>query len=453
MTYKEAIMYIKQAEKYGSVLGLDSMRTLLSGLGNPEDKLKFVHIAGTNGKGSTSAFIANILATAGYRTGRFISPSVFDYLEKIQITQPDTKKKDSRNESNFSVITQYIMEDEVAEYTEKISKVCQDMVKMGLSHPTVFEMETAMAMLYFVKRKCDIVVMEVGLGGRLDATNVIRTTVCSVITSISMDHMAVLGNTLEQIAAEKAGIIKPDIPVVSYQQDVRAAKIIGETAKINNATLITADFSKISVKDFSLEGTEFTYDNSENLKIRLLGENQVKNAVVALLTAKALKLKGYSISGEQIRRGLFHTTWRGRFEILKHNPLFIIDGAHNEDAARALAQNLRLYFNGRKIFFILGVLADKDYNAVLRHTASYATRIYTITPNNRRGLNSGILSKAATNYHKAVVDARNVSNAISLAYQAAGKEDVIIAFGSLSYLKEVYHELGIVPFKKTFELI
>jgi dihydrofolate synthase/folylpolyglutamate synthase len=435
MTYEEASRYLKNAEQYGSVLGLNSMSSLLEGIGDPQDKLKFVHIAGTNGKGSTAAFISNILAEAGYRIGRYISPSVFEYFEKIQISESDKVNE------NSPVITQYIKKEEIAEYIDKIRVVCEDMTEKGLSHPTIFEIETAMAMLHFVKERCDIVVLEVGLGGRLDATNVITTTVCSVITSISMDHMNYLGNTLEQIAAEKAGIIKPGIPVVTYDQDVRVMQVIKEAAELNKSDFNPADFTKIVIKDITIKGTEFSYENSESLTIKLLGENQVKNAVVAILAAKVLTSQGYVISNKHISAGLINSKWKGRFEILKEKPLFLIDGAHNEDAAISLAQNIKLYFAGRRIIFIIGVLMDKDYDAVLRHTAAFAERIYTITPQNIRGLNAGILAEAAKKYCTRVMNAGTVSNAVFQSYEVAGEEDVIIAFGSLSYLNEVYEEL------------
>jgi dihydrofolate synthase/folylpolyglutamate synthase len=433
MTFEEAYGFLKASEQYGSVLGLESMRMLLERLDNPHNRLKFVHVAGTNGKGSTAAYLANILAAAGFRVGRYISPSVFSYFEKIQISWSDKMIN-----GKTAVNTDYIKEAEVSGYIERISKACASMTEDGLFHPTVFEIETAMAMLHFVNRNCDIVVLEVGLGGRLDATNVITTTVCSVITSISMDHMHILGNTLEEIAAEKAGIIKPGIPVVSYEQDEKATEVIKETCKSNNSVLTTADFNKILVNEQNISGTVFSYENLVNLKIKLLGENQVKNAVVAVLTIKTLQALGYTISEENIRNGLLYTRWRGRFEVVKDKPLFIIDGAHNEAAAISLAENIKIYFPHRRILFIMGVLADKDYDAVLKHTAPYADRIYTITPDNIRGLSSKVLAKAAEKYCRRVIDAGTVSDAVLQAYQVADEEDVLIAFGSLSYLEEVY---------------
>lgn len=438
MTYEEASGFIKNAEHYGSVLGLESMSRLLLGLGNPQNRLKFVHIAGTNGKGSTTAFITGILAEAGFRIGRYISPAVLSYFEKIQITW-----KGKSDPENVPAATKYITREEIAEYIDKIRKVCEAMVSEGLPHPTVFEIETAMAMLHFLKKQCDIIVLEVGLGGRLDATNVITTTVCSVITSISMDHMQILGNTIEQIAAEKAGIIKPGIPVVTYDQDGRAMEVIKKTSIQNEAALTAADFREIRVKVLGIGETVFSYKNSTDLKIKLLGENQVRNAIVAILTAEVLRNRGYKISDENIRTGLFHTSWRGRFEIIKENPFFIIDGAHNEDAAISLAHNIHTYFGDRKRIFILGVLADKDYEAILKYTAPLADRIYTITPRNTRGLDAHVLSETAVKYCSQAVDAGSVSKAVRQAFEAAAEEDVIIAFGSLSYLHEIYEVLGV----------
>ncbi len=436
MTYKEAIEFIENSNQYGSVLGLDSMITLLEGLGNPQDQLKFVHVAGTNGKGSTAAYIATILVAAGYLVGRYISPSVFEYREKIQIS----RKQESIGEGN-PVTTEYISTTGIADCIDKIKDVCAHMVEIGMPHPTIFEIETAMAMMYFLQKDCDIIVLEVGLGGRLDATNVIHTTECAVITSISMDHMQILGNTLEQIATEKAGIIKPGIQVVSYEQEPEAETIIKQISKQNKASLTIATFNRIIIEEQGIEGTVFSYEDLGKVQIKLLGENQVKNAVVAILAVKALKKMGYTVTDENIRNGLYHTKWRGRFEIIRYKPLFLVDGAHNEDAAISLAKNLKLYFLNKRIIFIMGVLADKDYDAVLRHTGSFAEAIITITPNNSRGLSSEILAEAARKYNKQVINADKVSNAIKLAYDAADEDTVIIAFGSLSYLHEVYDNL------------
>ncbi len=438
MTYKEASEFLKTSESYGSVLGLETMKALLYRLGNPQDDLKFVHIAGTNGKGSTAAYISNILAVAGYRVGRYISPSVFSYFEKIQISWTANK------EDKPAVLTEYISEMDVAYRAGQIKQVCEAMAAEGLPHPTLFEIETAMAMLHFKDKQCGIVVLEVGLGGRLDATNVITTTECAVITSISMDHMHILGNSISCIAAEKAGIIKHGVPVVSYDQATEAKKVIVSVSTEMEAPLTIADFDCIEITAQNVEGTEFSYQNRKHFKIKLLGENQVKNAVVAITAVDTLKSLGYSITEDIIRNGLIQTNWRGRFEAVKEKPLFLIDGTHNEDAAISLEKNINIYFAGRRILFIMGVLADKDYDAVLKHTAIHADRIFTITPKNARGLQSDKLAETAGKYCSRVIDAGSVKRAVKLAYEAAKEEDVIIAFGSLSYLKEVYEELGVV---------
>jgi dihydrofolate synthase/folylpolyglutamate synthase len=296
--------------------------------------------------------------------------------------------------------------------------------------------------MYFLQQDCNIVVLEVGLGGRLDATNVITTTECAVITSISMDHMNILGNNIEQIALEKAGIIKPGISVVSYQQAEEVRKVIELVSDENHASLETADFNKIEVEKQGLNGTTFSYDEIRKVQIRLLGEYQVKNAVTAILAVKAMRRLGYNISEEDIQTGLYQTSWTGRFEIIRNKPLFLIDGAHNDDAALELAKNIEMYFSNKRILYILGVLADKDYDAILKRTGSYAERIITITPNNSRGLPSDKLAQTAKKYCSNVIDAGDVTKAIEKAYEAAGQDDVIIAFGSLSYLKEVYEYFG-----------
>ena len=330
MNYNEAMAYLEDSNRYGSVLGLDSMKALLDRLGNPQDRLKFVHIAGTNGKGSTAAFIASILATAGYRVGRYISPAVFGYKEKIQISERNQTKDSSQMLMEPPFVTKYIKESNIAEYMDSIKRACDDMTSSGMPHPTIFEIETAMAMLHFLQKKCDVVVLEVGLGGRLDATNIITNTECAVITSISMDHMHILGNTLEQIAAEKAGIIKTGIEVISYEQKPEAENVIRKVCIENQAKFTEANFNHISIIKQDLEGTTFSYEDINNIHIHLLGKNQVKNAVVAILAVKALQRLGYKISEEDMHTGLFVTQWSGRFEIIKTNPYFIIDGAPSQ---------------------------------------------------------------------------------------------------------------------------
>jgi dihydrofolate synthase/folylpolyglutamate synthase len=433
VTFEEAMHFLIKANQYGSVLGLENMQRLLNYLGNPQDKLKFIHIAGTNGKGSTTAFIANIMADSGYRVGRYISPSVFCYREIIQISY----KKGHFNDENF-ITTEYISEKGIIDGVSIIKAACNSMVEEGYPHPTSFEIETAMAFLYFLEQNCDLVVLEVGLGGRLDATNIIKTTLCAVFTSISMDHMQILGDTLEKIAFEKAGIIKSGIQVISYDQTPEAEKVIETVCRLNHAELTKADFGQISITEQTIERTVFSYQDCKGLQIHLLGENQVKNAVLALLTVRALQKTGFTVTDKDIRNGLFHTSWRGRLEVIQSRPLFLIDGAHNEDAAKSLAKNIEIYFANKRIIYIIGVLADKDFSAVLEHTGIYAERIITVTPANSRALPSAKLAETARRYCNHVIDADKVTIAIETALQVAEEDDVIIAFGSLSYLNEVY---------------
>jgi len=433
MTFTEAMEYIYSTQKYGSVLGLESMKHLLEELNNPEEELKFVHIGGTNGKGSTGAFIGTVLAVSGYRVGRYISPSVLGYEEKIQTLSYDGER----------LLTSNIKEDQVLKAIKEIKSACDRMVEKGHKHPTTFEIETAMSFLHFKDTKCDITVIEVGMGGRLDATNVIQNVLCSVITSISMDHMDYLGDTLEKIATEKAGIIKPFVPVVSYEQQEEVKNVLKETCDSKNTSFVMADFSDVKIITEDLVGTTFHYQNYKELFIALLGENQVYNGVVALHAIDELIKKGYIISEKQIREGFRLTKWRGRFEVIKEHPTIIVDGAHNEDAARVLAHNIELYFKGKHLTFIMGVLKDKDYESILQHTASYANTIITITPNNNRGLPSSELAKVAREYCYHVIDGETISKALELTLEEVDKEAVVIIFGSLSFLGDIYKELAI----------
>lgn len=428
MTYEEARQFIDEANRYGSKLGLETVKELLRRLGDPQDKLKVIHVAGTNGKGSTTAFISNILAAQGYLTGRYISPSVFTYREKIQVI----KREDSDRQN-----IEYITKEGVSRAIELIKDVCKEMISEGWDHPTSFEIETAMAMLYFTWLQVDFAVIEVGLGGRLDATNVFKQPVCCVITSISMDHMEYLGDTLEKIAAEKAGIIKRSVPVATCNTAPEVFSVLAKTCLELGADLNLVTDQEISDVLYTPERTTFTMDG-QSYAIRLLGKYQIMNALLAIQAARLIRQSGYPISDEAVRRGLLQTKWSGRFELIKKEPYIVIDGAHNADAALCLKETVEIYFTGRKLIYIMGVLADKDYHSVLRITASLAEVIITITPVNSRALASGLLATEARKYTSAeIIDADNVSQALKLAYEIAGKEDVILAFGSLSFLGEL----------------
>lgn len=424
MNYREAMEYVEALKQYGSVPGLDNIGRLCERLGNPQDELKFVHIAGTNGKGSVLAYVSTILQTAGYKVGRYLSPTIFDYRERFQI--------------NGKPITQAGL----CKYLEQAKQAADRMAAEELPHPTLFEMETAVAFLYFLDQKCDIVVLETGLGGRLDATNIIHTTVCSVFASISMDHMAVLGESLEEIATEKAGIIKEKGCVVSIRQKPEAMQVIKQTAAKKKNRLLIADVSRAKQVKYGLKTQHFSYDKYKNLTISMAGQYQIDNAVLAVEVIGALQKEGFPVAEKALREGLLQTSWTGRFSMIGQKPLFIADGAHNEDAAARLAESLRFYFTNRRIIYIMGVLKDKEYDKIIRQTYELAEHIITVTPpNNERALHAYELAQNVREYHESVTVADSLQEAVEIAYLLAGRdrETVVIAFGSLSYLGELIH--------------
>ena len=422
MNYREAMEYIEQLKPLGSVMGLESIRSLCRRLGNPQNRLKFVHIAGTNGKGSVLSYISTVLQAAGYKVGRYISPAVLDYRERFQV--------DGR----------MIIQSGLCKYLEAVRKAAQEMVEAGETHPTLFEVETAAAFLYFLDKGCDIVVLETGLGGSLDATNVIDTTVAAVFTSISMDHMEILGESLEQIALAKAGIIKNKCYVISAKQQPEVMKVLRQAAAFRRAKFFTADAAKAKHVKSGVTKQHFSYDKYKNLEISMLGQFQIENAVVAVETITMLGRCGFPVPEEKLREGMMQAKWPGRFQVIGKKPFFIADGAHNEDAARKLVESIRFYYPDRKIIFIMGMLRDKEYDKVIRITFALAKHIITVTPPIReRALSAYELAQAAGEYHDSVTVADSVQEAVEIAYLLAGedKDTVIIAFGSLSYLGEL----------------
>lgn len=420
MNEKQTMEYIESLNQYGSVLGLENMVCLLNLLGNPQEELSFVHIAGTNGKGSVLAYVSTILYKAGYKVGRYVSPTVVDYRERIQINGKMISKKD------------------LCVYVELLKNACDQMVQDGKPHPTPFEVETAMAFVYFAKKQCDIVVLETGLGGRLDATNVIRNTITSVITSVSMDHMAILGNSLEKIANEKCGIIKENSSLVTLKQKSEVEKVIIEFCDKLNCELIISDKNNVKVTKSNLEKQVFCYKTYKNLEISLVGQTQIENVALAIDVIETLQKKGYTISEKALRQGLKETKWHGRFEVLAKKPYFIVDGAHNEDAAEKLAHSIQFYFTNKRIIYIMGVLRDKEYEKVIQKTYSYASHIITVTPpKNPRALPAYDLALTAKDYHDSVTVADSLEEAVEMAYLLSDKDSVIITFGSLSYLGRI----------------
>ena len=426
MNYEEAMNFIQNTNKFGSVLGLDNIRELLERLGNPQDQLRVVHIAGTNGKGSTLAFLAGIFRESGYRAGRYVSPASFSYEERFRINEENISKKD------------------LCFYMEKIKNVAEEMVKDGLSHPTMFEIETALSFLYFLDKKVDVVLLETGMGGRLDATNVVKKPIPTVIASIGMDHMQFLGDTLEKIASEKAGIIKEGCPVISYDNTKEVNEVIKNKAKQMHAKVTFVNSAGIRVLQESLNGESFSYRSSdgrwyEKIEIPLLGRHQINNAALALETLNVIK-NYYCISDFQTEDGMRKTIWRGRIEILEREPMVICDGAHNPDGAKSLLSFLQNNFTNQRLIYIMGVLSDKDYEQMVQILAPAADKIYTVAPDNPRALSSRELCNCISKYHQNVEERQRLAECLSEVRQKAEKDDVIIICGTLSFQNELINQ-------------
>ena len=418
MNYDEAIAYIFGKNWRGSKLGLSRTRELLSRLGNPQDALKLIHVAGTNGKGSVCAMLSAILRQCGYRVGLYTSPAIRGFHERIQVDGGA------------------ISGAELAEITTDISRYADSME----DRPTEFELVTAIGMEYFKRKACDFVVLEVGLGGALDSTNVIRTPEAAVITAIDYDHMRELGGTMEHIAAAKAGIIKPGGDVIFYGNNNIAEKVIAAKCAEQNAHLTVADFSSIHIQKSGIEGITFNYSVGKrqlrNLFVPLAGTYQVYNAALALTAIERLSQK-YEIPEKAIYQGLARVKWPGRFELLSKAPIFIADGAHNPHGIRGTAQSLAQYFPGKKVRLILGVMADKDVNQMLDAILPQAESVYAVTPQNPRAMDSRELAEKISLCGISAKACGSVTEGVRTAFSEASRQDTICALGSLYMYSEI----------------
>ena len=426
MNFIEAKTSIDSLSRFGSVLVLENIYELLSRLDNPQDKLKVIHVAGTNGKGSTIAYLSSILTAASYKTGKYTSPVVFEYLEKYQI--------DGQN----------ISEQVFADIAQKVLKAVDDMVSEGKGQPTIFEVETAMAYLYFYESDCDVAIIETGMGGDMDATNVCSKVLASVIVSISLDHIGFLGDTIEEIARHKAGIIKRNCPVIIYGQSTEVIRVIEEVATSLNAPFVVSKTDDVEEYPFIYK-TDSGYIY-EGLAPSLMGTYQLKNLATVLEVVEQLKKQGFDIGLEAVKYGVNNAVWHGRFEKINDNPLFIIDGAHNPGAVRELRQTIERYYPKKKWIFIMGVLADKDFTREADMLSGMAKVVITVTPDNPRALPAKDLADAVT--RSAVAEdisvAESVKDAVKVAfdkYSLLGEDAAILAFGSLSYLSKLRDEL------------
>lgn len=446
MTYREAIDYINTIGQKGSVLGLSSITELLSRLGDPQEDLYIIHVAGTNGKGSICTFLEMLYREEGKRVGRYISPTIHEYLERFQING------------------EYMAENVFAEILTRVDKVIADMRNDGCELPTAFEIETAIAFLYFAAENVDVVILEVGMGGREDATNVIKKPACSIFSNIGMDHMQFLGDTLEHIAYEKAGIIKRGCPVVCYPGDERAIEVLrdefrkvnceGESAENNTDSISVgslegnkngvwgefsvSDTSQLEILSETLDGSIFIYKGDE-YSISLAGRYQIYNAITAI-DAKLM------LDGHLIKEALAKARWEGRFNKICDNPVFIKDGAHNVQGVEALKESLNMHFTNTRFIFIIGVLRDKEYEKMMELLCPMAEACYLIKPQNARGLETDVLSQVVGRYCDDVTECRTVDEAVNMAFDKwrgmtgtsqKGKAAVIVAWGSLSYIGDV----------------
>ncbi len=416
MYYDEAISFIREnTNKYG-IKDAKFIRSILALLGSPQDKLKFVHAAGTNGKGSTCKIINNILISASLKTGLFISPHLIKMNERITVNNEEISDEDVESLS-FDIM--------------KASKECGYI-------PSEFEFYTIMAMCYFYEKKCDIVVLETGLGGQYDATNCILKSEVSVICKLGLDHTKILGDTIEKITEEKCGIIKENSCVVTGKQEESAEDIIKETVKNKSSKLYFSEYNKIYDRKICDRYQLLSYKNIKGIKFHLNGEYQLYNLAVAIKAIEVLIEKGYKIDDSAIKKGIESSIWHGRFEILSENPVFIADVSHNPQGALVLSKSLKEKYKNKKIIFIIGLLKDKNFEGIMDNIIPLAKDIITVTPESERAYTSFELSdKILSVYGKNSFSEKTIEDGIKKAMKIADKDDVVCAFGSFYFVGDV----------------
>ena len=410
-----SLSYIHGLYRKGAKPGLAREQQLLALLGNPEKELQFIHIAGTNGKGSTAAMTASILHKAGYRTGLFTSPYIYRFNERIQLSGQQIPDKD------------------VVRLTKKVRALAETMPEP----PTEFEFVTAMAMEYYREQKADIVVLEVGMGGLNDATNVIPAPQVAVITNIGLDHTDALGDTVEKIAANKAGIFKEGCHAVVYRGSAGVEAVYEAICAEKKIPLKKADFDSLQSVSHDLFGQVFHCGSRKNLTLPLLGDHQKHNAAVVLAVADALIARGWKITEEHIYEGIRDVSWPGRFDIVSREPLFIIDGGHNPQCIEALVKNIRDYLTGRRVIALTGVLADKDYGEMFRPVMALVDSFVCITPDNPRKLEAAELAEHLRRAGAKAVACENVRRGVQTAKELAGDQGAVLCFGSLYSIGDI----------------
>ena len=415
MDYKEALEYIESIGHFGSKPGLERVTELLKKLGNPQEGLKYIHVAGTNGKGSCASMTASVLKAAGYKTGLFTSPYLYRFNERMQINGKD------------------IGDEALAQLVERVKPLAEAMD----DHPTEFEIITAAAFLWYKEENCDVVVLEVGLGGRFDATNIIGAPEVAVIMNIGLDHTEILGDTLEKIAFEKAGIIKPGCDVVMYQQQESVMDVVRARCDEVGAALHVADFSAVKGEFDSVFGQTFSY-KGEPYALPLLGAHQLRNAAVVLEVVNALRARGWKLEQTDVEHGVYSVNWPGRFELINEEPMFIVDGGHNPQCAASVAENLAHYFPDYRRVILLGILRDKDYAELTDILDPLADEYVCITPDSPRALKAAELADHLAKYGKPVTVCDGIRDGVEAAVKAAsGETDMVCAVGSLYSVGEI----------------
>ena len=416
MNYNEALSYIHAINWTFCKPGLERVSLLCKKLGDPQKHLKCIHVAGTNGKGSSCAMLSSVLEAAGYRVGLYTSPHMIRFNERMRVNG------------------ECISDEDLARITEEVKPFADSME----DRPTEFELVTAIAFLYFKRMNCDLVILETGLGGHLDATNVIETPVLSVITGIDLDHTAILGDTYEQIAFEKAGIIKPSCPVVLGDCNADAKTVLLKKAETCGSEIRSVDILAISDVAYSFEGSTFSYKEYKNVSLSLTGVFQPKNCATVIECVEMLRACGYTITDQSLRRGLSSVRWMGRFEVLSKDPLVIYDGGHNPQGVTAFVESLTQMISAQKVCLICGVLRDKDYTHMVSELEKVADRVFTLTIDNPRALPADELATILGEHGMEAIACSSPTEAVRAAFAYATEKNIPLAMnGSLYMYSEV----------------
>ena len=409
MNYEETIAYIHSAYWKGTTDGLERTRELLSLLGDPQRDLKFIHVAGTNGKGSTCAMLASVLQAAGYRTGLLTSPSL------------------SKLNERFVVNGTPISDAELIDLFAQIRPIVDSMS----NKPSEFELITGAALLYYKEQRCDVAVLEVGMGGEFDSTNVIDTPLLTIITAMGFDHMKYLGNTMTEIAAAKAGIIKPGGTTLIYGENPEADKVFASTCQRMYSRLVITDHSRIIDHRHTLQGHDLSFGPYDHIRLPLVGTHQVRNAAVVLTAVEELRKNGLPIPDEAIYEGMAKVKWPARMEVLSMDPIFLLDGGHNPQGFHAAAETLQELFPQQKITVMMGVLADKDHGDMIRQLLLLAKRFITVQPDSPRAMSAEALAEEIRSLGGQAESAGTVENGVKRMLKEAMPGDVLLAIGSL----------------------